>query len=129
MRTFRLHSVGTTDTLAVITEYAANVSGSSTKWSKAEPIVVSLKKYAGNSNVLLLFDFSGTQTIYIDDISIAENSSTGISSVAFGSEEPFDAYSVDGRCVAKGITSTAGLAKGVYILRAGNKVMKVSVKN
>lgn len=120
---------GTTDTLAVITEYAANVSGSSTKWSKAEPIVVSLKKYAGNSNVLLLFDFSGTQTIYIDDISIAENSSTGISSVAFGSEEPFDAYSVDGRCVAKGITSTAGLAKGVYILRAGNKVMKVSVKN
>lgn len=121
---------GTTDTLAVVTEYADYVSSSSTKWTKAEPIVVSLKKYAGNSNVLLLFDFSGTTQggLYIDDISIAENT-TGISSVVFSKNEPFDVYSVDGRCVAKGITSVAGLAKGVYILRMGDKAMKVSVKN
>lgn len=60
-----------------------------------------------------------------DNISVKEDTNTGISSVdATGKEAAADVYSIDGRLVKKNATGVEGLGKGIYIYKNKKIVVK-----
>lgn len=64
--------------------------------------------------------------IYVGGESAAVPASdpTGISEATQQVQHTFDIYAVDGRCVAKGVTSLKGLPKGVYVINGKAHIVK-----
>jgi hypothetical protein len=54
---------------------------------------------------------------------VTSGSTTGISTIV-NNGQPFDVYTADGRLVKRGVTSTKGLSKGMYIINEQKIVVK-----
>ncbi len=59
-----------------------------------------------------------------ESAAVAAYDPTGISETTLQAKRTFDVYAVDGRCVAKGVTSLKGLPKGAYIINGKAHIVK-----